>query len=49
MQHQEFEPPIGLNAVLIRPDGTIARASEGDPDYSELEKAFARWFVCAQK
>jgi 2-polyprenyl-6-methoxyphenol hydroxylase-like FAD-dependent oxidoreductase len=36
---------LGLSAVLIRPDGTIAWASERDPDCSELEKAAARWFV----
>ncbi|MGA8440197.1 MAG: FAD-dependent monooxygenase [Candidatus Sulfotelmatobacter sp.] len=39
--------PIGLSAVLIRPDGFIAWASENDPDYSELQKAAARWFVCS--
>jgi 2-polyprenyl-6-methoxyphenol hydroxylase-like FAD-dependent oxidoreductase len=37
---------LGLSAVLIRPDGIIAWASENDPDHSELEKAAARWFVC---
>jgi 2-polyprenyl-6-methoxyphenol hydroxylase-like FAD-dependent oxidoreductase len=35
----------GLSAVLIRPDGMIAWASDNDPDCSELEKAAARWFV----
>ena len=34
----------GLSAVLIRPDGFVAWASDGDPDCSELQKAAARWF-----
>ena len=38
---------LGLSAVLIRPDGTIAWASDNDPDCSELEQAAARWFVCS--
>jgi 2-polyprenyl-6-methoxyphenol hydroxylase-like FAD-dependent oxidoreductase len=37
---------LGLKAVLIRPDGIIAWASDNDPDCSELQKAAARWFVC---
>jgi len=37
---------LGLSAVLIRPDGAIAWASENEPDYSELQKATARWFLC---
>jgi hypothetical protein len=36
---------LGLSAVLIRPDGIIAWASDSDPDCSELQKAAARWFV----
>ena len=35
---------LGLSAVLIRPDGFIAWAADGDPDRSELQKAAARWF-----
>ena len=38
---------LGLSAVLIRPDGIIAWASDSDPDCSELQKAVARWFVCS--
>jgi 2-polyprenyl-6-methoxyphenol hydroxylase-like FAD-dependent oxidoreductase len=34
----------GLSAVLIRPDGIIAWAADKDPDFSELQKAAARWF-----
>jgi 2-polyprenyl-6-methoxyphenol hydroxylase-like FAD-dependent oxidoreductase len=36
---------LAVSAVLIRPDGIIAWASDNDPDCSELQKAAARWFV----
>jgi 2-polyprenyl-6-methoxyphenol hydroxylase-like FAD-dependent oxidoreductase len=36
---------FAMSAVLIRPDGMIAWASDNDPDCSELQKAAARWFV----
>jgi 2-polyprenyl-6-methoxyphenol hydroxylase-like FAD-dependent oxidoreductase len=36
---------LALSAVLIRPDGIIAWASDNNPDCSELQKAAARWFV----
>jgi hypothetical protein len=36
----------GITAVLIRPDGIIAWASDNDPDYSAFKKAADRWFVC---
>jgi 2-polyprenyl-6-methoxyphenol hydroxylase-like FAD-dependent oxidoreductase len=36
---------LELSAVLIRPDGIIAWASDNDPDRSELPKAAAHWFV----
>jgi 2-polyprenyl-6-methoxyphenol hydroxylase-like FAD-dependent oxidoreductase len=39
---------LGLNAVLIRPDGIIAWASDDDPDRDELGEAADRWFVCSQ-
>jgi hypothetical protein len=35
---------LGLNAVLIRPDGVIAWVADIDPDISELQKAAASWF-----
>lgn len=35
---------LGLSAVLIRPDGIIAWATDGSPDESELKVAAARWF-----
>ncbi|MDB6078637.1 MAG: FAD-dependent oxidoreductase [Akkermansiaceae bacterium] len=35
---------MGLSAVLIRPDGTIAWAADREPDGSELQEAAAHWF-----
>ncbi|MCR8558985.1 FAD-dependent monooxygenase [Mucilaginibacter sp. BJC16-A38] len=37
---------LGLSAVLIRPDGIIAWASDNNLDCSELRKAADSWFVC---
>jgi hypothetical protein len=37
---------LGLSAVLMRPDGIVAWASDNNPDRSEFQKAAARWFVC---
>ena len=36
---------FGLSAALIRPDGTIAWASDNGPDCNELQKAATRWFT----
>jgi 2-polyprenyl-6-methoxyphenol hydroxylase-like FAD-dependent oxidoreductase len=36
---------LALSAVLIRPDGIIAWATDNDPDCDELQKAADRWFV----
>ena len=36
---------FGLSALLIRPDGYVAWASESAPDVGELDEAAARWFV----
>lgn len=36
---------LGLCALLIRPDGVVAWASDKDPDIGELQKVVARWFV----
>lgn len=36
---------FAVSALLIRPDGIIAWASDKDPDCKELQKAAARWFV----
>ncbi|MBO0951117.1 FAD-dependent monooxygenase [Fibrella forsythiae] len=36
---------LAVHALLIRPDGIIAWASDNDSGYNELRKAAARWFV----
>ncbi|MCW3463018.1 FAD-dependent monooxygenase [Chitinophaga nivalis] len=36
---------LGLSAVLIRPDGIVAWAADGHPDYSALQQAADRWWV----
>jgi len=36
---------LAVSAMLIRPDGIIAWASDKAPDRGELQKAAARWFV----
>jgi 2-polyprenyl-6-methoxyphenol hydroxylase-like FAD-dependent oxidoreductase len=36
---------LGLSALLIRPDGIVAWASDQDPDHKKLQKAAACWFV----
>jgi 2-polyprenyl-6-methoxyphenol hydroxylase-like FAD-dependent oxidoreductase len=36
---------FGLSAVLIRPDGVIAWASECELDHTELQNAAARWLM----
>jgi len=35
---------LGLGAVLIRPDGTVAWAGDRIPDRKSFERAAARWF-----
>lgn len=40
---------LEMSAVLIRPDGFIAWASDSAPDCSELQKAAARWFDSSKK
>lgn len=35
---------LGLSAVLVRPDGVVAWASEDTPDESEAARAAERWF-----
>ncbi|SEM19803.1 2-polyprenyl-6-methoxyphenol hydroxylase [Pseudoxanthomonas sp. GM95] len=39
---------FGLSAVLVRPDGVVAWASDAAPDIALLEAAAASWFVPAQ-
>jgi 2-polyprenyl-6-methoxyphenol hydroxylase-like FAD-dependent oxidoreductase len=36
---------FGLSAVLVRPDGIVAWATDHEPDSVELQQAAARWFV----
>ncbi|MBF9140651.1 FAD-dependent monooxygenase [Hymenobacter properus] len=36
---------LGLRAVLVRPDGIVAWATECEPDVEELGQAAARWFM----
>lgn len=35
---------LGLRAVLVRPDGFVAWASEAAPDNKEVAQALSRWF-----
>jgi hypothetical protein len=34
----------GVTAMLVRPDGFVAWATEGEPDLSAAETSVARWF-----
>lgn len=36
---------LGLNAVLVRPDGVVAWASDGAPDHEDVARAISRWFT----
>ncbi|GBF38335.1 FAD-dependent monooxygenase [Leptospira johnsonii] len=36
---------LGLSSVLIRPDGVIAWASDGEPDEQSIKKAASKWFT----
>jgi 2-polyprenyl-6-methoxyphenol hydroxylase-like FAD-dependent oxidoreductase len=36
---------LGLKAVLVRPDGFVAWACDGEPDLAEASQAAARWFA----
>jgi 2-polyprenyl-6-methoxyphenol hydroxylase-like FAD-dependent oxidoreductase len=35
---------LGLNALLVRPDGVVAWAAEAAPDHEEASQAASRWF-----
>lgn len=35
---------LGLSAVLVRPDGFVAWAADGEPDLEGVAQAAARWF-----
>ena len=36
---------LGLSAVLIRPDGFVAWASDGEPDFKKFRNAATHWFL----
>jgi hypothetical protein len=40
---------LGLSALLIRPDGFVAWATEGAPDPEAFTQAAARWFTGAHE
>jgi 2-polyprenyl-6-methoxyphenol hydroxylase-like FAD-dependent oxidoreductase len=41
---REAKDRLGLSAVLVRPDGVVAWASEGAPNGEEAAQAASRWF-----
>lgn len=41
----QVKEQLGLRAVLIRPDGIVAWATDHDPDEGALQRAAARWFM----
>lgn len=40
---------LGLSAMLIRPDGVVAWAAEGNTDIDAVKAAFERWFGLGSK
>lgn len=40
----EAKDCLGLSALLIRPDGVVAWACDGEPDVGEVVQALSRWF-----
>ncbi|EPE99298.1 FAD-dependent monooxygenase [Rhizobium grahamii] len=36
--------PLGLSALLVRPDGVVAWASDTAPDFEDAKEAISRWF-----
>jgi 2-polyprenyl-6-methoxyphenol hydroxylase-like FAD-dependent oxidoreductase len=36
--------PLGLSALLVRPDGIVAWATDQEPDVPELQQVAMRWF-----
>lgn len=43
----KVEDGLGLRAVLVRPDGFVAWASDGAPDAEGVTQAMSRWFGAA--
>jgi 2-polyprenyl-6-methoxyphenol hydroxylase-like FAD-dependent oxidoreductase len=41
----DAKDPLGLCAVLVRPDGVVAWASDAPPNEQEVTRAAARWFT----
>jgi 2-polyprenyl-6-methoxyphenol hydroxylase-like FAD-dependent oxidoreductase len=41
----EPEEPLGLSALLVRPDGVVAWASDAAPRPDEVTRVAARWFA----
>jgi 2-polyprenyl-6-methoxyphenol hydroxylase-like FAD-dependent oxidoreductase len=41
----EAKDRLGLNALLVRPDGFVAWASDASPNAEEVVRAAARWFA----
>jgi hypothetical protein len=39
---------LGLSALLVRPDGFVAWASDTTPDPEQVARAAARWFIRAE-
>jgi len=35
---------LGLSALLVRPDGVVAWAADGEPDLEGAAQAASRWF-----
>lgn len=46
---RQAKESLGLSAVLIRPDGFIAWASESEADDSSMGEALSRWFIFAEE
>jgi hypothetical protein len=41
---RDSENDLGTSAVLVRPDGIVAWASDHDPDPEAFEQAASHWF-----
>jgi 2-polyprenyl-6-methoxyphenol hydroxylase-like FAD-dependent oxidoreductase len=41
----EAKDRLGLRAILVRPDGVVAWATDAAPELDEVANAMARWFV----
>ena len=45
----EANDRIGLSALLVRPDGFVAWASDTTPNPEEITRAAARWFARSER